>query len=532
MPRSLYLEVAMDPLMQNLRGLRRRLWAQLWVHWLVTGLFAGLTAACVWLVATRLVPVLGDPLPVAAGLLVLGLVGGTIQALRRRPDLMATALAADRRLGLRERLSSSLALADADGPMIAALHRDARRHVEGLKVAEHFPWQITRSMRWIYAPILLFGLAYAFLPEFDLFGHDARSAQAKAKVEQVTLQAQRLEQAVKPLKESEDLARAKLEDLTSSIEKLAEELRAQEITEKQALARISDLSKELEKRMNALQDKEPMPAMMRALQRAEAETELGKSVQQGDFSKAAMEAKALKEKLASGELSDDEKEKVAADLKSLADKLEASDGELAKALAQALSDAAEGMEAGEVGSALEAFEALELSLEDLQSLMGQLRAMQGLQANLAEWQQGMLGPSEYCRLCGEKLGQCEGGEGCTGECGEGHACAGVCGSCGAGAGLGMGGPGRGQGNQVGELGNPNVGFQPTRLPGEMTKGKILAGIMQKALPDEGAQPTQEFVVKQFEQVQQEAEQALTKEEIPPAAREFVRQYFGTLEPAE
>ena len=57
-------------------------------------------------------------------------------------------------------------------------------------------------------------------------------------------------------------------------------------------------------------------------------------------------------------------------------------------------------------------------------------------------------------------------------------------------------------------------------------------LMQKAAPEEGAEPTQEFVVKTFESVQQEAEQALTKEEIPPAAKEYVRQYFGTLEPEE
>ena len=31
------------------------------------------------------------------------------------------------------------------------------------------------------------------------------------------------------------------------------------------------------------------------------------------------------------------------------------------------------------------------------------------------------------------------------------------------------------------------------------------------------------------EAKQEAEQALTKEEIPPASREFVRQYFSTVE---
>ena len=96
----------------------------------------------------------------------------------------------------------------------------------------------------------------------------------------------------------------------------------------------------------------------------------------------------------------------------------------------------------------------------------------------------------------------------------------------------MGGPGRGAGGQVGNLPNPNVAFQPTKLQGGMTKGKILAGIMQKTTPDQDAQPTQDYLVKTFESVQQEAEQALTKEEIPPGAKEYVRQYFGNLEPEE
>ncbi len=68
------------------------------------------------------------------------------------------------------------------------------------------------------------------------------------------------------------------------------------------------------------------------------------------------------------------------------------------------------------------------------------------------------------------------------------------------------------------------------LPGEMTKGKVLASIMRHAAPDENAESTVEYVSEALIQVQQQAEQALTKEEIPPGSREFVRQYFGSLEP--
>ncbi len=522
----------MDPLILQLTRVRRRLLLQSWVHWVITGLVAGAAGSCLWLVATRLFPILGDPLPVSGVLLGLGLLAGTIQTYRLRPDLTAAALAADRRLGLRERLTSSLALAKAEGPMLDALHRDARRHLEGIDLKSHFPWRASRAMQWSYVPVVLFGLAYVFLPEFDLFGFEEREALAKAKVDAVTIQAERLEQAVKPLLEGEDIAKASLDDVSGAIEKLAEEMKAQKITEKQALARLADLSKELEKRMDSLQDKDPLPQMMESLQQSKAETELGKSVQQGDFSKAAAEAKALQEKLESGEMSEEEKEKATKDLKSLAEKLEKSDGALSQALAQALSEAAAGIESGDTAKAMEALQSAELSMEDLQSLMQQMKAMQGLQANLSEWQQGMMGPSDYCRSCGSKLSQCKNGKGCKG-CGPGKSCSGVCGSCaGNGTGAGMGGAGRGAGNQVGNLPNPNVAFQPTMLPGDMTKGKILAGIMQKAVPEEGAEPTQEFVVKTFESVQQEAEQALTKEEIPPAAKEYVRQYFGTLEPEE
>lgn len=522
----------MDILQAKLVRLRRRLIAQRWVESVIGGVVVAAAVACGWLVVTRLFPTLGDPLPVTWALLALGTLGGSIQAYRRRPTLVQTALAADRRLGLRERLTSSLELAEADGPMIEALHRDARRHLEGVDLTSQFPWKTSKAMKWAYVPILAFGVGYLFLPEFDLLGAKEREAEAKAKAEAVHIQAQRLEQAVKPLAEAEEMAKANLDDLQGEIAKLAEDLKAQKITEKQALARLSDLSQELEKRMNTLQENAPLPKMMESLRQVNAESELGKAVQSGDFSKAAMEAKALKEKLESGTLSEEEKKKIAKELKSLADQMKSSDGELSKALAQALSEAAAGMESGDMSKAMEALDNAELSAADMQALAQQLQAMQGVQASLAQWQQGMMGPSQYCRQCGAKLKECKNGANCTG-CGAGHSCSGTCGSCaGNGVGPGMGGPGRGAGGQVGNLPNPNVAFQPTKLQGGMTKGKILAGIMQKTTPDQDAQPTQDYVVKTFESVQQEAEQALTKEEIPPGAKEYVRQYFGNLEPEE
>jgi hypothetical protein len=208
--------------------------------------------------------------------------------------------------------------------------------------------------------------------------------------------------------------------------------------------------------------------------------------------------------------------------------------EIGEALAKAMAQAAEAMKNGD-GEALEAaMEALELSLEDLESILNQLQQLDGVMAEMKEWQNSLLGPSEYCRNCGTKLGQCKNG----GECKEhdhGHECSGVCGSCagagkGSGAGLGMGGPGRGRGNQVGDLPETMTGFQPSKPGGPLTKGRMLADVLQKTAPDEEAAPTTEYISGAFVQVQQNAEQALTQQEIPRGSKEFVRQYFGSIEP--
>jgi hypothetical protein len=95
----------------------------------------------------------------------------------------------------------------------------------------------------------------------------------------------------------------------------------------------------------------------------------------------------------------------------------------------------------------------------------------------------------------------------------------------------MKGEGWGLGNEVGELPEgAEVEFDPSVLPGPMTKDKALMTILEKGAPEPGAEPRREHLDRAFHEVKMEAEDALTKEEIPPGSKEFVRQYFGELEP--
>ena len=269
---------------------------------------------------------------------------------------------------------------------------------------------------------------------------------------------------------------------------------------------------------------------------------MARDLANGNAAAAAQKAKDLKKKLAEGNLSKSEKKKIAEELKKMSEML-GKDSKLGEALAQALANAGENLDANSLDGALGAMKDMQLSLEDLASALDQMAKLDSAMADLGEWKQELMGPSQYCRDCGKKLKPCKKPGNCKGECGDDHACAGTCsgGQCnskGYRAGIavsfgngGMGGAGRGQGNQVGELPDAGGDFKPTVAPGSMTKGKMLANILQKGAPEVGTEATAEYVPGAFVEVQQQAENALTKEEIPDGAKEFVRQYFGAIDPA-
>jgi len=544
----------MDPLLATLRKVRWLLGVQKWIRFAVAALIGGLGGCCAWLVLTRLFPLLAADRTPYAGILAIAVLGSLFWAVRRRPTLLQAAIEADRRLALDERLTSSLQLARAEGPMIDALHEDARRRLAQVDCRSAFPFFVPRSIRWLILPLLAFGVGYVFLPEFDLFGFKQRQVQAKAKDDARRVKAERIQAVARPLKDPGAAAQTEaLADAARDIERLAEELAAGKLTEKQALAKLTGLGERLRERREALQPEAARPNLASEAGKLGATREMAQNILNGRFGAAAQQARELQKKLKEGSLSDQEKKKLAEDLKKLSDLLKGQQQGRSPALSDALAKTAAGLKLGELGAdglELTSDQAPdgELSLEDVASILEQLDKLNLAMLELGECQFNMLGPSEFCRICGAKLKPCQSPGHCQG-CGPGHACYGLCGAC-AGSGWGncccmgtgpwrpgynpkfgsgMGGPGRGRGSSTGPLPDVQDAFAPTMLPGEMTKGKFLASIVQRAAPDQDAEPTQEFISEVLIEAKQEAEQALTKEEIPPGAREFIRQYFGSLE---
>ena len=103
------------------------------------------------------------------GGVVAGLLGAASWTYYKRNNMVEAAIEIDRRFGLKERVSSSLALSpdEADSEVGQALVADAAKRVERIDVREQFGVQ---GNRWAFLPLVTGALAVAlvFLPSAKL----------------------------------------------------------------------------------------------------------------------------------------------------------------------------------------------------------------------------------------------------------------------------------------------------------------------------------------------------------------------------
>jgi len=496
----------MDPFNVVLKRVRNRLLLLKWIAFVTRSLLWGGIVACGWLVLTRLFPIVGPAEWPAAVILGVAVVVATGWSVWKRPSTVRAALEADQRLGLRERLTSSLEFDGVDAPMVDELHADARAHVERINVSRDFPIQPPRLLRWVAAPAVAFLVMYVVMPEWDLLGHRERVAEARAKTQDTQVKVERLRAVAKPLREmpGEELS-TELEAATEDLDRIAEALSHGEITEKQAFSRLENLQESLEKSREDLASESPIPKLNGDPKNLNQLQPVAQALKNGDYDEAAQKLKEVMQKMASGEMSEKEIDALKEDMEQLAKMLGGEESMMGEALAEAAKD----LKTGDMDAAIAAMEQMNMSMEDLESVLQQMAQLDSMCSGVGECKSLMLGKKggsgsgKYGNFQGSTFAESNGG---------------------------LGGPGRGRGNQIGDLPDTESAFDPTMLPGDMTKGKILATIMQRAVPDEDADATIEFSSDAIVAVQQQAEQALTQEEIPPGAREFVRQYFGTLEP--
>jgi hypothetical protein len=257
----------------------------------------------------------------AAGLLLAGIWTYAI----RRSRLFA-AIEIDRRYGLKERVSSTLALSPEEvrTDIGQALMSDAVRRVERIDVREQFAVSPNWRLLLPLAPAIAL-LALALLPNATIKEAGATSEQPAEIQKQIKTATQKLQEKIREnQKRNEELGlkdNDMLKEMNKELDKLANK---DTVDRKDAMLKINDLAKEIEKRKQDLGGADKMRKELDKLKdiaKGPAD-KMTEALKDGDFGKAQEEMQKLKDDLKAGKLSKEDMEKLAKQMEQMKDKLQ------------------------------------------------------------------------------------------------------------------------------------------------------------------------------------------------------------------
>jgi hypothetical protein len=508
-------------------GIEQRVWDWSWIG---GGIAAGLLVAAVWTYIIR----------------------------RTRLD---AAIEIDRRYGLKERVSSTLALSgsELDSDIGQALVTDAIRRVERIDVRDQFrvspTWRLALPLLPAIAILLL-----ALLPSAAMKQAEA-SAEATPEIKkQIKTATQKLQEKLRESQKRAEEQGLQDSDLLKEVNKELDKLVKHESTgRKDALIKINDLAKDIEKRKQDLGGAEKMRKELDKLKdiaKGPAD-KAAEALKDGDFGKAQEEMKKLTEELKDGKLSPEDRAKLAKQMQQMQEQLqqamqdqkearqqlqqqieqklaEGNVGEAAKLqqqldqmnqnadqtqqMLQQLSDrfgeAAKALQAGgDPKQAAEQLDKLASDLEKMQEQLDQIENLQEVLDQLADAKDAM-----KCPTCqGEGCAQCQaGGDSDRMASGKNK-----------GKGNGMG-KGRGEGLRPEE--ETDKSFYETRVAADPKKGQSVR-IGDASGPNKAGR-TLETVKEEIRASLAKEPDALEDVTLPRDQRDNAKQYFERLRKGE
>lgn len=328
----------------------------------------------------------------AGGAVALALAAAGLITYLSRPTLDQTAIEVDRRFGLRERLSSSMALDEeaCQTEMGRALLEDAQRRAEKIAVSERFQLQPHRRGLLPLIPVV-FLVVLVFIPNATRENvADASVDRAKQQeVEQVKTAAEQLKKRLEQQRRqaaTEGLQEA--EDLFKKLERQADEIaKSEKMDKKEALVALNDIKKQLEERRNELGSPDQMRkafAKMDDMENGPAE-KLAKSLEQGDFGDAKEQVKELADKLRDGTLTEEEKKQLAEQVK----QMEKSIREAIEKHEQAKQQLEEKIEQAKREGRTEEAARLQQKMNEMQQMDSQMKQMQQMAEQMKACQNAM-----------------------------------------------------------------------------------------------------------------------------------------------
>jgi uncharacterized protein YqeY len=491
-----------------------------------------------------------------------GAVGVTILLLwlLRRPSRMQVSLLLDERLQLRERFSTTLALAKSEDPFAVAACAEARAKAERICVERHFPIRPTRC--WLYAGsvwVLAFALVM-FLPQKDLLGFLRKGQQQEQDTKQVQQAIADVNQATNSVKLAVERLDPELSEALDGLEKAPKDAKPQEI-KREAIRKLGDLSEQIKKQMQGQMQLDTLSLMESMLKQLRGSSDvfsqqLRQALAQGKFSEASNLLNQMQQQLADGKVSDQQQKDLARQLQELGKQLQelaqkndqldkeleklGLDKGLAKLSADQLRKALEklGLDAQKIEELMQKAQACQgasgrcsglgralaacglggggLSGDELAAIMDQLDGLESLK------QQLMLAQATL-----DEISRCVGclGQGmCQGLGGQGPFAEGQSDRSGA----GTGGPGVGYGPRATDQ-DGQTGTQKTRVDNKSGQGPVIASWYFKGSQIKG--DAQRDFGEVIQAARDNAAEAINENEIPRKYEDAVKRYFSQIEEA-
>ena len=259
------------------------------------------------------------------GAIVIGFVVTAVLTYRRLSSRLVVASEVDHRFGLKERVSSALAI-DADvaqGQVGQALIEDAMRRVETIEVAEKFELRPRWSGLLPLIPLAILVLLL-FLPDAQL---TANTTDAKDKIDKEKAKL-KVEALKKKIEQARKQIEAKgLEDASEDVKAIAKKLDNLNSknfqNSKQALVKINDIKKEIEERQKSIGDSKRFRDNLNKLKDTGkgVAKKIANALADGKFEDADKAIKELAKKLNEGKLTKAEAKEVANQLQDLANQM-------------------------------------------------------------------------------------------------------------------------------------------------------------------------------------------------------------------
>ncbi len=322
----------MDVIQQQVRRASRRLLLNRLVQSVTWATFAALLMASIAIAIPKIWPLglaNGRAWSIAwiVGALVFGVSTGALWAVLRRRSELDAAIEIDLRYGLKERVSSVVALSSAELQTEAgrALLEDAQRRVSRIDVREHFRPRVSwYPLLPIVTAIIVFLVAFLVQDAVRDSAVAAGAAGADSDQQVRKSVAELRKRLAQQKKKTETAGLKEADTLITRMERAVDELSRKDIDRKQALIKLNNLSKELEERRKEVESTAKTRDMLKQLQTAQRgpAERIAEALKKGDMDLAMQELKKLSDRLQSDELTAEQKAELAKQLEQLGKELE------------------------------------------------------------------------------------------------------------------------------------------------------------------------------------------------------------------